>query len=391
MFSKNLVILALCVLPTFSAPSPLIKVHKAREPVAGRYIVTLKEGTDRQAHINSFSAKADGSSSITHQWDIINGFAGTFSPDEVEALRSRPDVLSIEEDGVVHTQDTATQNNAPWGLGRISSQNTLANQDTSALSFSYTYDSTAGSGATVYVIDTGIYTAHSAFGGRARWGATFGGYPDADGNGHGTHVAGTAVSDAYGVAKSANIVAIKVLSDEGSGTNTDVISGIDWVANNHASGPSVASLSLGGGASTAVDTAITNLIKSGVTTVVAAGNENADANNSSPARVRTAITVGAAAIDDSKASFSNYGDVLAIWAPGVNVISTWNNGGINSISGTSMATPHVSGFSAYLLGLDSSLTPSSVKSTIQSKALNGALSGIPSGTINLLLNNGLSS
>ncbi|KAF9645204.1 subtilisin-like protein [Thelephora ganbajun] len=214
-------------------------------------------------------------------------------------------------------------------------------------------------------------------------------YKSADGNGHGTHTAGTAVSGPYGVSKAAHVFAVKVLSDSGSGTTADVISGVNWVATTVATThrPSVASMSLGGGFSSSLNTAVNNLVASGVTTAVAAGNSNADAANFSPASAASAVTVGASDINDAKASFSNFGSVLAIWGPGVNVISTWNDGGINTLSGTSMSTPHVSGFSSYLLGLDSTLTPAAVKSTIQSKALNGVLSGIPSGTINALLHN----
>ncbi|KAF9641933.1 subtilisin-like protein [Thelephora ganbajun] len=206
---------------------------------------------------------------------------------------------------------------------------------------------------------------------------------------HGTHTAGTAVSGPYGVAKAAHVFAVKVLSDSGSGSWSDVISGMNWVASTASTTgrPSVASMSLGGSFVSSVNTAANNLVASGVTTAVAAGNSNANAAGFSPASASSVITVGASDINDAKASFSNFGSVLAIWAAGVNVISTWNNGGTNTISGTSMATPHVSGFSAYLLGLDSTLTPASVKSTIQSKALNGVLSGVPSGTINALLHN----
>ncbi|KAF9648145.1 serine protease [Thelephora ganbajun] len=370
--------------------SPLVSINKAKDAIPGRYIVTFKDSVGHDVGVSSVADKIDSQSNVTHKWSFINGLAGAFTEADLELLRSNPHVASIEEDGYAHTQFD-TQTDATWGLGRISSQTSLAGQDPNALTFTYKYDSTAGAGTDVYVIDTGIFIDHPAFGGRASWGATLGGYPDADGNGHGTHCAGTTVSGPYGVAKAAHVIAVKVLSDAGSGSFSDIISGVNWVATT-APGtgrPSVASMSLGGGFSAAINTAVNNLVAAGVTTVVAAGNSNDDAANYSPASASDVITIGASDINDAKANFSNFGAPLAVWAPGVNVISTWNDGGIKTLNGTSMATPHVAGFSAYLLGMDPTLSPANVKSTIQSMALNGVLSGIPDGTINALLNNGL--
>ncbi|KAF9649520.1 serine protease [Thelephora ganbajun] len=354
--------------------SPLASVKKTTDAIPGRYIVTFKDS------------------------GLINGLAGTFTDADLELLRSNPNVASIEEDGT----------DATWGLGRISSKTSLAGQDPDALTFAYRYNPTAGVDTGVYIIDTGILTTHPAFGGRASWGATLyvvvcrhlqdltdlllcsSDYEDADGDGHETHCAGTAVSDQYGVAKAANVIAVKVLSAVVRGTWSDFISGINWVADaTTTSGrPSVASMSLGG-FSDSLNAAVNDLVASGVTTVVAAGNKNADAANTSPASASSVVTVSVSDINDAKASFSNYGAVLATWGPGVNVISTWNDGGIKTLSGTSMATPHVSGFSAYLLSLDPTLTPSSVKATILSMALDGVLSGTPDGTVNSLVNNNL--
>ncbi|KAF9649514.1 serine protease [Thelephora ganbajun] len=379
--------------------SPLILVKKTKDPISGRYIVTFKNSVGRDLGISSVTSKIGSRSKVTHQWNIVNGFAGAFTDADLELLRSNPNVASIEEDGT----------DATWGLGRISSQTSLAGQDPNALTYTYKYDSSAGADTDVYIIDTGILITHPAFGGRAFWGATLwvvvcrhlqdltnlllcsGGYPDADGNGHGTHCAGIAVSDPYGVAKAAVVIAVKVLSDGGSGSWSDIISGMDWVANAAATSgrPSVASMSLGGGFIDSVNIAANNLVASGVTTVVAAGGSNSDAANFSPASASSVITVGASDINDAKASSSNYGAVLAIWGPGVNVISTWKDGGIKTLSGTSTATPHVAGFAAYLLSMDPTLSPDDVKSAIQSMALDGVLSGIPPGTINALLNNGL--
>ncbi|KAF9645695.1 serine protease [Thelephora ganbajun] len=382
MFSNQFVALVLCILPALAAPSPLVPVKKTTDAIPERYIVTFKRTVGHLDGVSSVTNNIGSQSKVTHQWGFINGLAGTFTDVDLEVLRSNPNVASIEQDGYAHTQSVVSQTDATWGLGRISSQTSLAGQDPNALSYTYNYDSSAGANTDVYIIDTGILTTHPAFGG---------GYPSADGNGHGTHCAGTAVSGPYGVAKAANVYAVKVLSDSGPGTFADIISGMDWVSDAATTSgrPSVASMSLGGSFSASVNTAADNLVASGVTTVAAAGGSNTDAVNFSPASASSVITVGASDINDAKASSSNYGAVLAIWAPGVNVISTWNNGGTNTLSGTSMSTTHVSGFSAYLLGLDSTLTPASVKSTIQSKALNGVLSGIPSGTVNALLNNGL--
>jgi len=365
----------------------ILTVNKTENAIPGKYIVTLKEDVSLASHVSSTQASiASTDSNITHELDIINGYAGDFTEDDLNDLLSHPEVASIEQDSIVKTCAVVTQNDAPWGLGRITSEVKLTGSD-SALNFKYTYDS-SGKGANVYVIDTGIFIKHPAFQGRASWGKTFGPYKDADGNGHGTHCAGTIISGPYGVAKSSHVIAVKVLSDQGSGSNSDVIAGINWVAQEarRTGKPTVASMSLGGGASNATDAAVVALYNAGVTVVVAAGNDNKDAKDSSPARVRQAITVAASTIQDAKATFSNFGAVVDIWAPGLNVISTWNDGKTKSISGTSMATPHVAGFAAYLLGLDSTLTPAKVAQLIDTKSLKNALTGVPAGTVNKLLN-----
>jgi cerevisin len=373
-----------------SSETPLITVAKVAKPLPGRYIITLKEEASLATHAGSIQSKfAATPSNITHDLEIINGYAGEFTDDDLDELRAHPEIYSIEQDGISRTC-YETQTDAPWGLGRISSTEKLTGSDTD-LNFTYKYESTAGLGATVYVIDTGIYVDHPAFEGRATWGKTFGGYPDRDGNGHGTHCAGTVASRPFGVAKSSNVVAVKVLSDEGSGNNSDVIAGINWVAQEAArtGTPTVTSMSLGGGASISVDRAVQALIRRGVTVVVAAGNDDEDARGSSPARVREAITVAASTFSDAKATFSNFGALVDIFAPGRNITSTWMDGGTKTISGTSMATPHVAGYAAYLLGIDSSLTPTQIAEYIKDKALNGVLSGVPKGTVNKLLYNGL--
>ncbi|KAG5640721.1 hypothetical protein DXG03_007430 [Asterophora parasitica] len=369
--------------PVFGA-APLRAVEKFDGQTSGKFIVKLKEGVTKSKVFAQLK-----NSNVTHDWSVIHGFAGHLSTQAVNALRASPDVEYIAEDGIVST--FATQTNAPWGLARISQPARLASQDTSALTYSYTYDDSAGAGVDVYVVDTGVYTGHSTFGGRARWGATFGGYPDADGNGHGTHVAGTVGGSQYGVAKAASIIAVKVLSDAGSGAVVDIVDGLQWVASAAAASgrPSIATLSLGGGASVPLDNAVTSLVNKGIHVTVAAGNDNVDAKSTSPARAAGVNTVGASSIVDARAYFSNYGAVVDVFAPGLNVISSWIGSptATNNISGTSMATPHVAGLVAYLIGLNGNSSPADITALLKSLSVKGVLTGIPRGTVNNLIQN----
>ncbi|KAG5642318.1 hypothetical protein DXG03_003020 [Asterophora parasitica] len=359
--------------PVFASPAPLRAVEKFSGKTSGKFIVKLKEGVDKSKVFAQLK-----NSNVTHDWSVIHGFAGHLSDQAVNVLRASHDVEYITEDGIVTT--FATQTNAPWGLSRISQPGRLANQNDGALTFSYTYDDSAGSGVDVYVVDTGVFTGHSTFGGRASWGATFGGYPDADGNGHGTHVAGTVGGSQYGVAKAVSIIAVKVLGDDGSGAITDIVDGLQWVSSAvDASGrPSIATLSLGGGASTPLDNAVTALVNNGIHVTVAAGNSNVDARSTSPARAAGAIAVGASTIADARAYFSNYGSVVSVFAPGLNVISSWIGSptATNEISGTSMATPHVAGLVAYLIGKNGDDTPASIAALVKSLSVKGVLTGI---------------
>ncbi|KXN84282.1 hypothetical protein AN958_12788 [Leucoagaricus sp. SymC.cos] len=372
-FTATLAPLAILLSPILAAPSTkLHTVEKYDGETTGRYIVTFKSG------VNKYALNLAG---VTHTWDgTLNGFAGQFDEETVDSLRSNPDVETITEDGVMHT--FVTQANAPWGLSRLSSSTKLRNQDTSALTFSYTYDASAGSGVDIYIVDTGVFTAHSQFGGRASWGATFGGYADADGNGHGTHCAGTAAGSQFGVAKSANIIAVKVLSDAGSGAVSDIVSGLNFVTSqaSFTGRPSIVSMSLGGSASTSLDNAVASLTSAGIHVAVAAGNDNSNAGNTSPARAPSAVTVGASTIADARASFSNFGSVVDVFAPGQNVISAWigSTTATNNISGTSMATPHIAGLIAYLIGLQGNISPAAMSSKVQSLSLKDVLTGIRS-------------
>ncbi|MBD3654404.1 S8 family serine peptidase [Kangiella sp.] len=358
--------------------------------IKGQYIVVLKDDAVA-ANMGLFSSNANQQAiamvsdnlSRKYQAQVQRTFTkavkgGVFNMSEKAAqkLAQDPNVLLVEEDQIVSIN--ATQNNATWGIDRV-------DQRDLPLSGSYTYNTTA-SNVNAYIIDTGILNSHSEFGGRSVSGIdTVDNDSDAtDCNGHGTHVAGTVGGSTYGVAKSVNLIGVRVLNCQGSGTNSGVVAGIDWVANNHVK-PAVANMSLGGGASSATDNAVANLVASGVTVVVAAGNDNSDACNYSPAREPSAITVGSTASNDSRSSFSNYGSCLDIYAPGSSITSAWHDGGTNTISGTSMASPHVAGVAALYLADNPSATPSQVDSAIEGAATTGKVTDAKTGSPNLLL------
>ncbi|CAE6447495.1 unnamed protein product [Rhizoctonia solani] len=305
----------------------------------------------------------------------------------LDAARSRADIEFIEEDQIMRT--TAVQNNAPWGLQRISSAQALpAGSRANALAFTYNFNETAGQGVDVYVIDTGINTEHESFEGRASFGFAAQGQPKVDDQGHGTHCAGTIASKDFGIAKAANVIAVKVLGADGSGATSDIVSGIQFAMQSAASSgrPSVISMSLGGGVSRALDQAVTAATQQGIHAVVAAGNEAADANTSSPARAPAAITVGASNINDQVASFSNFGKGVDIFAPGEQVISTFigSTTARQILSGTSMACPHVAGMVATILSQEGNMTPAQMSDRLKSLGKANALSKVPAGTTNLV-------
>ncbi|MFD9317562.1 S8 family peptidase [Streptomyces sp. NPDC060053] len=373
----------LTALPAQAAPAEG-QVLAAGSPTAVKdsYIVTLKS----QAGFKASSAtgknlvKGYGGTVGRTFGSALNGYTATLSATEARRLAADPAVAAVEQNQTVRVSDT-TQSSAPWGLDRV-------DQTSLPLSATYTYPDTAGSGVTAYVIDTGVRITHSQISGRASYGydAVDGDTTASDGNGHGTHVATTIAGSTYGVAKKAKIVAVRVLDNAGSGTTAGVIAGIDWVTNNH-SGPSVANLSLGGGASTTLDTAVRNSIASGVTYAVAAGNSSANASSYSPARVTQAITVGATTSADARASYSNYGSVLDIFAPGSSITAGWytSDTATNTISGTSMATPHVAGAAAVYLAGHTSATPAQVATALVNGATSNVVTGPGTGSPNKLL------
>ena len=316
---------------------------------------------------------------VTRRFDhALNGFAAFMTEQQAEALAADSRVAFVEEDALVETM--TTQNNPPWGLDRISQRDLPLNHV-------YTY-TTTGAGVNAYIIDTGIRRTHTQFGGRAFIGfdAIGDGRNTNDCNGHGTHVSGIVGGSTYGVAKSVRLFAVRVLDCSGSGSTAGVIAGIDWVTANHIA-PAVANMSLGGPASTALDTAVRTSILSGVTYAVAAGNSNTNASTQSPARVSEAITVGSTTINDARSSFSNFGSIVDIFAPGSSIISAYNTSdtATATLSGTSMATPHVTGIAARILQATPTASPATVRNQIVSNATTNRLSGIPTGTSNRLL------
>ncbi|KAG8696485.1 subtilisin-like serine protease [Ceratobasidium sp. 394] len=363
------------VLPALAAPTSNVPINKFPGQVKpNSYIIKLKDGVSKDAHLNSVISSFVAGSSVQYKYgDVFHGYAVNLRGKDLDFIRQSKDIEFIEEDGIATIEYEQGDESA------------AVVERTEAPVVEELAKRANGAGVVVYGIDTGIYTAHSTFGGRARWGATFGGYANADGNGHGTHTAGTAIGNNYGVATSATIVAVKVLSDAGSGAYSDIIAGVNWVVNNKGSSPAVVTMSLGGNANSALDSAISLAIGSGVHFSIAAGNSNVDAAGTSPARVAAANTVGAVDSSNRKASFSNYGSVLDVWALGVNVLSAWigSTTATNTISGTSMATPRVAGYLAVALGDYGSVSPVSLSASLKSHAA-AVVSGAPSGTTNLL-------
>ena len=372
--------LAACSPDTPSGPQQVTPTGVVRYARSGgipdAYIVVFNDGVADPAARASDKAQALGLTLRYTYGASLKGFAANLNQGQLTALAHDPDVAYVEQDAEVHAD--ATQSGATWGIDRI-------DQRSLPLSGTYTY-TTGASTVYAYIIDTGIQTSHPDFGGRAAvsYDAVGDGYNGQDCNGHGTHVAGTVGGAKYGVAKSVRLRAVRVLNCQGSGTNSGVIAGMDWVASNHAS-LAVANMSLGGGYSSAVNTSANNLASSGVFLAVAAGNSGADACNYSPSSAANTTTVAASTSSDARASYSNYGGCVDLYAPGSSITSDWLNGGTNTISGTSMATPHVTGVGALYKATYGNASYSTIRSWLINNSTTGKITGNPSGTPNRLL------
>ncbi|GGX08444.1 S8 family peptidase [Streptomyces chryseus] len=365
---------------SFAGAAPAAQGHvygaDAKGAVAGSYIVMLDEKADKQDLAKEYGGKLK-----RNYTSAINGFSASgLSETEAKRLAADPSVAKVVQNKKFTIN--ATQDNPPsWGIDRIDQSDTAGDSK-------YSYPDSAGEGVTAYVIDTGVRISHKDFEGRASHGFDAVDNDDSadDGNGHGTHVAGTIAGAAHGVAKKAKIVAVRVLDDQGSGTTEGVVAGIDWVTKNH-QGPSVANMSLGGGADEALDEAVRKSIASGVTYGVAAGNESSDAGQGSPSRVKEAITVASSTKDDAQSDFSNFGAVVDIYAPGSDITSSWNDSdeGTKTISGTSMATPHVVGAAAVYLAGHKDAAPDAVAKALTDGATADRIGNPSEGTVNKLL------
>lgn len=380
----------LCAMIAASLPAAATELKRAEAPIKGQYIVVLKDAafeSSRDSRVQSVDSMGMAAEmAVSYNLEVervyehaLKGFVVKNAGEkDIERLLWDDRVAFVEEDGMVFLNPT--QSGATWGLDRIDQRNRPLNG-------TYIYNTTA-TNVRAYIIDSGVRASHNQFGGRVSGGASYinDGRGTNDCNGHGTHVAGTVAGSVHGVAKGARIVPVRVFGCTGGSSNSTIIAGIDWVRANHVK-PAVANMSLGGGASSATDTATNNLINAGVTVVVAAGNSNANACNYSPARVANAITVGSTTSTDARSSFSNFGTCVNIFAPGSSITSAWytSNTATNSISGTSMASPHVAGVAALYLAGAPSATPATVRSYIYNRATTNVLTGIGTGSPNRML------
>jgi len=377
---------------------PLLNAD-SKSVIKDKYIVVLHENTsriDRDDHVwglknRIIEGKIDAEITGTFTIGNLIGFFGRLSPELLEMELNSGDVKYVECDTEVHLDykiekpespaAIVTQTGATWGLDRIDQRNLPLNGQ-------FVYNDQAGTGVDCYIIDTGILITHNIFGGRARLGFnSITGESGTDLNGHGTHVAGTTAGNTYGIARQCALIAVKVLSASGSGTTAGVIAGVDYVTNNNSpSRRSVANMSLGGGASPTLDAAVVNSINAGVAYAIAAGNSNANACSYSPARVTQAMTVGATMNTDARASFSNFGTCMDLFAPGNSITSAWigSNTATNTISGTSMAAPHVCGAAAARLTI-TDMTPADLATFLNNAATPNVVTNPGTGSPNRLL------
>jgi len=378
----NRIIFGLVVFVALSFAAEILVVDPSRA-IENTYLIIFKVDSnvdDQQAHIDTLRKRMtmdpmfDNEIIAEYQIGDFQGFTARLSPRLLATQKAARIVDYIEQDSIVRiAQSCSVQNNAVWGLDRIADE--FLNLDGI-----YNYQTSSASGIDAYIVDTGININHNEFGGRAIWGGNFIDSTNSDCNGHGTHVAGTVGGKTYGVAKKVNLIAVKVLNCAGSGTTTGIVQGLQYVVTRYQSTktPSVINMSLGGSKSTAMDNAVISAVNAGVTCVVAAGNSNDDACNSSPSGVSSVISVGATGTDaeeseqvDVRAEFSNYGKCVTAFAPGVLVQSAWigSNSATMTISGTSMAAPHVAGIVAMRLFAMPGSSPASIKSWLVSNTV----------------------
>ncbi|KZX78729.1 subtilisin, partial [Alcanivorax sp. HI0013] len=384
--------------PVWADDTPSYAAQTQNQVIDNQYIVTLAPNiieqlgvTDLTTAIRTLLATVGGGEVIYTYQHALTGMTVRLTDLQASLLGLVPGVIGLEPDRRV--QAIATQANATWGLDRV-------DQPALPLDGSYQYPNSAGNDVTVYVIDTGLRASHTEFSGRVSPGRNFvssgggflfgGGSVDPantnDCNGHGTHVAGTAVGTVYGVAKQAKIAPVRVLGCNGSGSNSGVIAGVDWVAGNHRK-PAVANMSLGGGASSALDTAVRNAVAAGVSMVVAAGNDNTNACNGSPNRVAEALTVGSTTRTDQRSSFSNFGACVDLFAPGSDITSAWYQSDSQTarLNGTSMAAPHAAGAAALYLAANPSASPQQVFTALVDGSATGMISNAGNQSPNRLL------